>query len=155
MCRLASGPQDHRSSYGARGRSLTCCGLQRECLQGSGHGDYEGMCVLLLLFLGEGRGGGVVYLQALLIYMGKSCGRTVSLGEWFCDHIISTVVCFFLVFGKGSPIVLEPVMSVEVVAPMEFQGTVIAGINKKRGVINGTDATEGYFSLFCDVSVCV
>ncbi len=43
-------------------------------------------------------------------------------------------------------------MAVEVVAPMEFQGTVIGGINKKRGVITGSDSSEGYFTIFCEVS---
>lgn len=43
-------------------------------------------------------------------------------------------------------------MLVEVVAPMEFQGAVIASINKRRGVINGTDSTEGYFTLYCEAS---
>ena len=56
------------------------------------------------------------------------------------------------VFQKGSPIILEPVMTVEIIAPMEFQGAVIAGINKRNGVINGTDATEGYFSIYCEAS---
>jgi len=37
---------------------------------------------------------------------------------------------------------------------MEFQGTVIAGINRRNGVINGTDATEGYFTIYCEVGVC-
>ena len=43
-------------------------------------------------------------------------------------------------------------MTVEIIAPMEFQGAVIAGINKRNGVINGTDATEGYFSIYCEAS---
>ncbi|XP_064615091.1 elongation factor G, mitochondrial-like isoform X2 [Liolophura sinensis] len=55
------------------------------------------------------------------------------------------------VFQEGSWHILEPVMLVEVSAPQEFQGSVMSGLSKRHALIQGTDANEGYFSIFCEV----
>ena len=43
-------------------------------------------------------------------------------------------------------------MNVEVTAPTEYQGTVLSGLTKRHAVITGHDQTDGYFSIFCEVS---
>lgn len=75
-------------------------------------------------------------------------------------HIVdSSELAFFLaaqgaikeVFENGTWQILEPIMAVEVNAPDEFQGAVIAQLNKRQGIISGTDGTEGWFTLYAEV----
>jgi elongation factor G len=40
---------------------------------------------------------------------------------------------------KGSPVLLEPIMKVEVVTPEDYTGTVIGDLNSRRGQIHGQD----------------
>ena len=40
---------------------------------------------------------------------------------------------------KANPVLLEPVMKVEVVSPEEYLGSVIGDLNSRRGQISGTD----------------
>jgi elongation factor G len=44
---------------------------------------------------------------------------------------------------KGKPVLLEPVMKVEVVVPEEFLGDIIGQLNSRRGIILGTDMRPG------------
>jgi elongation factor G len=44
---------------------------------------------------------------------------------------------------RASPVLLEPIMSVEVVVPEEFMGTIIGDLNSRRGRIEGIDHRAG------------
>ncbi len=44
---------------------------------------------------------------------------------------------------KGSPILLEPIMDVEVVTPEEFTGDVVGDLSSRRGKISGIEARSG------------
>jgi elongation factor G len=44
---------------------------------------------------------------------------------------------------KAGPILLEPIMSVEVVTPEEYMGDVISDLNKRRGQVEGMDSKAG------------
>jgi elongation factor G len=44
---------------------------------------------------------------------------------------------------KADPVLLEPIMAVEVVAPEEFMGDVIGDLSSRRGRVQGTEARAG------------
>jgi len=44
---------------------------------------------------------------------------------------------------KASPVLLEPIMSVEVVVPEEYMGVIIGDLNSRRGRIEGIDHRAG------------
>ncbi|XP_076391830.1 mitochondrial translation elongation factor G 1 isoform X3 [Megachile rotundata] len=54
-------------------------------------------------------------------------------------------------FMNGFWQLLEPIMLVEVTVPLEYQGTVTAQLTKRRGLINDTDASEGWVVLTAEV----
>lgn len=54
-------------------------------------------------------------------------------------------------YAACKPVVLEPIMKVEVSAPEEFSGTVMGQINQRRGMIQGSTSNEGYSTVECEV----
>ena len=54
-------------------------------------------------------------------------------------------------FGEGAAEVLEPIMRVEVVAPSENQGAVIGDLNKRKGNIMDTDASDDQVTILAEV----
>jgi elongation factor G len=54
-------------------------------------------------------------------------------------------------FKKANPILLEPIMKVEVTTPDEYQGDLLGDINRRRGIINGIEAKQGQTILNAQV----
>lgn len=52
---------------------------------------------------------------------------------------------------KANPVLLEPIMAVEVVTPEEYMGDVIGDLNSRRGVISGMDDGSGGKVITCEV----
>jgi elongation factor G len=54
-------------------------------------------------------------------------------------------------FSKAAPIILEPIMKVDVEGPAEFQGAILASINQRRGMILNTTEEGGYCKVEAEV----
>lgn len=64
---------------------------------------------------------------------------------------MASIQGFRQAFQKSNPVVLEPVMRVESQAPNEFQGTVMGGISKRRGVIVNNESQGDYVCIESEV----
>jgi elongation factor G len=54
-------------------------------------------------------------------------------------------------FRKAKPVILEPVMKVEVVTPEDYSGDVIGDLNRRRGQITGMDDSPAGKSILAEV----
>jgi elongation factor G len=52
-------------------------------------------------------------------------------------------MCFKEAMAKAEPVLLEPIMRVEVTMPEEYMGDVIGDINSRRGRVSGMDDIGG------------
>jgi elongation factor G len=55
-------------------------------------------------------------------------------------------------FDKSRPLVLEPVMNVDTIVPLEYQGGAVALINKRKGTVNDTETQDNFVTISSDVS---
>ena len=59
--------------------------------------------------------------------------------------------CFREMYMSGKPEVLEPLMSVSLEGPTEFQGDMVGTLLQRRGVLNGTVDEQGFVRIDADV----
>ncbi|PVH94949.1 translation elongation factor G [Periconia macrospinosa] len=66
---------------------------------------------------------------------------------------IATQQAFRKAFAAGQPQILEPLMKTTITAPIEFQGAIVALLNKRNAVINETDIGVEDFTIHADCSL--
>lgn len=64
---------------------------------------------------------------------------------------IASMAAFREAYLRAAPIILEPIMKLEVAVPEEFQGAVIGQINQRRGVIVSTTLDANYVVIEAEV----
>jgi elongation factor G len=64
---------------------------------------------------------------------------------------IAGSMCFKEGAKKAKPVLLEPVMKVEVVTPETYMGDVVGDINRRRGIVQGMDDTPSGRVIRCEV----
>jgi len=58
---------------------------------------------------------------------------------------------FIEAFRKSSPVLLEPVVDVEVEGPSEFQGTIVGDLSSRRGMIKGSEIKQNFVTITAQV----
>ena len=64
---------------------------------------------------------------------------------------IATAIAYKKGLEEANPVLLEPIMKVEIVIPSEYMGEVIADINKKRGRVIGMEPISNKQKVICEV----
>jgi len=148
--------------------------------QSGGHGQY-GHCILDLEPLEPGSGyqfvnatiGGSIpkeYIAPIDAGVQEAMGSGVLGGYPVVDikvtvvdgsfHEVDSSEMAFKIAGsmgfkegmkKGDPVLLEPIMRVDIEVPEEYMGDVIGGLNARRGLIKGINAEDGIQTVQADV----
>lgn len=78
-------------------------------------------------------------------------GKTHAVDSNELAFRMASIQGFRQAFHRSKACVLEPVMKVEVEAPGEFQGTVMGGLSKRRGIIVNSSVHSDYGSVVAEV----
>jgi len=66
---------------------------------------------------------------------------------------LATMGAFREIYRAAKPVILEPIMTVEVTAPSEFQSSVIGGLNTRRGTIVDSEVRDDEFTCTAEVAL--
>jgi len=64
---------------------------------------------------------------------------------------IAGSMCFREGARKANPVLLEPIMKVEIATPEEYMGDVVGDINRRRGIIQGMHDVPSGKTVSCEV----
>jgi elongation factor G len=59
--------------------------------------------------------------------------------------------CFRETFAKTRPVLLEPIMKIDIECPESYQGSVVGDITGRRGIITSTDIRDGITAITAEV----
>ncbi|NLE16410.1 MAG: elongation factor G, partial [Spirochaetales bacterium] len=157
----------HKKQTGGSGQYARVAGYFEplpDPVEGEEYKDYE--------FVDEVKGGAIPteYIPScdkgfqLAVKKGSQVGfpvigvrAVVNDGAWHpvdsSDQAFQTAAlgAFREAFEKAKPVILEPIMKVEVVAPNEFQGGVFASINQRRGLIVSSTEDTAMCTVLAEV----
>ena len=91
--------------------------------------------------------------RVLGVHMHVNDGATHTVDSSELAFKAATAGAFRQAFLDAQPVILEPIMSVEVSAPNEFQGSVVGLINKLGGMIMETVNSQDEFTVTAECSL--
>ncbi len=64
---------------------------------------------------------------------------------------LAAAAAFVEAFRQGKPVLLEPIMAVEVVTPPDYMGDCIGDLNRRRGIVRGQTVRHNHVQIDADV----
>ncbi|MDP2439807.1 MAG: elongation factor G, partial [archaeon] len=101
-----------------------------------------------------------------IVHKGPLTGHPI---QWVCMNIadggwhpvdssdlafrIATVNAFKEAFKRADPVLLEPIMTVEIICPVEFQTNIFGGISRRKGIILESDQNGEWLAITAEIAL--